>query len=61
MVKCLVCSEFEEEAKRYAGNNRVYLADGVRCDSKKKLQDIVDHLHYNDSKLLTPAAWSWLL
>ena len=107
MVKCLVCSEFEEEAKRYAGNNRVYLADGVRCDGKKILQDIVDHLHgathaaalemkrlstqwsnnsmnhpwlrtlksndlnviqtlihmavdvYNDSKLLTPAAWSW--
>ena len=35
MVKCLVCSEFEKEAKRYAGNNRVYLADGVRCDGKK--------------------------
>ena len=45
MVKCLVCSEFGEEAKRYAGNNRVYLAYGVRCDGKKKLQDIVDHLH----------------
>ena len=45
MVKCLVCSEFREEAKRHAGNNRVYLADGVRCDGKKKLQDIVDHLH----------------
>ena len=35
MVKYLVCCEFEEEAKRYAGNNRVYLADGVRCDGKK--------------------------
>ena len=45
MVKCLVCSDFEEETKRYAGNNRVYLAEGVRCDRKKKLQDIVDHLH----------------
>ena len=45
MVKCLVCSEFEEEAKRYAGNNRVYLAGGVFCDGKEKLQDIVTHLH----------------
>ena len=35
MVKCLVCSDFKKEAKRYAGNNQVYLADVVRCDGKK--------------------------
>ena len=107
LVKCLVFSEFEENAKRFSANGQVYIAHGVRCDGKKKLQDIVDHLHrsphaaalerkklstewasnstnhpwlrtlksndpgviqtlihlavdvYNDSKLLTPAAWSW--
>ena len=106
-VKCLVCAEFEEEARRFATNGQVYMVHGVRCDGQKKLQDIVDHLHgaphtaalkmktvstqwtekdsthpwlrtlkrydsniiqtliqmavdvYNDSKLLTPTAWSW--
>ena len=107
MVKCLVCSEFQKEAKRYAGNNRVYLADGVRCDGKKTAKycrsftwgatcccnrnektplsqwsasssnhlclrtlngndpnviQTLSHMAvdvYNDSKLLTSAAWSW--
>ena len=43
MVKCLVCSEFEE-AKRNAGNKQVYLADGAHYTGKNQ-QDIVDHLH----------------
>ena len=108
MVKCLICSEFEE-ARRYAGNIKCTWLMVFVCDGKKKLQDIVDHLHgashasglemkklsiqwsnnsmnhpwlwtlksndpnaiqtlihmavdvYNDSKLLTPAAWSWPL
>ncbi len=44
-VKCLVCAEFEEEARKFSGNNRVYMAQGVRCDGKKKMQDVIDHLH----------------
>ena len=36
MVNCLVCSKFEKEAKRYAGNNQVYLADVVRAVTGKK-------------------------
>ena len=44
-VKCLVCAEFEEEARTFSENNRVYIAQGVRCDGKKKLQDVIDHLH----------------
>ncbi|CAB4032411.1 Hypothetical predicted protein [Paramuricea clavata] len=43
-VKCLVCAEYEEEAKRFSTNHQVYLAYGVRCDGKKKMQDVVDHL-----------------
>ena len=45
LIKCLVCAEFEDEAKRFAANSQVYLAHVVRCDGKKKIQDIVDHLH----------------
>ncbi len=44
-VKCLVCAEFGEEARKFSGNSRVYMAQGVRCDGKKKLQDVIDHLH----------------
>lgn len=106
-VKCLVCAEFEEAARQLSHNNQVYAAKGIRCDGKKKLQDVVDHLFsrphlsalkekellslwkekstnhpwvkltestdtvtmstlihmavdaYNDSKILTPSAWSW--
>ena len=106
-IKCCICSEHEKEAKQFAANHKVYMAQGVRCDSKKKLKDVIDHLHgapheaameraklieqwskkdsnhpwlktlktnypavintlvhmavdvYNDSKLLTPSAWSW--
>ena len=43
-VKCLVCTEYEEEAKRFSTNHQVYLLYGVRCDGKKKMQDVVDHL-----------------
>ncbi len=43
--KCLVCAQCEEEARNFSGNNRVYIAKGVRCDGKKKLLDAIDHLH----------------
>ena len=43
MKRCL-CAEFEDEAKRFSANGRVYIAQGVRCDGKKKVQDVIDHL-----------------
>ena len=43
-VKCLICEEFEFEAKKYSRNGVVPLAGGCRADSKKKLIDVVDHL-----------------
>ena len=43
-VKCLICEEFEFEAKKYSRNGVVPLARGCRADSKKKLMDVVDHL-----------------
>ena len=43
-VKCLLCEQYEEEARRCSGNSRVFIAQGVHCDSKKKLQDVVDYL-----------------
>ena len=43
-VKCCLCAEFEDEAKRFSANGRVYIAQGVRCGGKKKIQDVIDHL-----------------
>ena len=46
-MKCCLCAEFaefEDEAKRFSGNGRVYIAQGVHCDGKKQIQDIIDHL-----------------
>ena len=43
-VKCLICEEFEFEAKKYSRNGVIPLARGCRADSKKKLMDVVDHL-----------------
>ena len=43
-MKCLVCAEYEEEAKRFSANHQVYLAYGARGDEKKKIQNVVDHL-----------------
>ena len=37
-VKCLVCEQYEEEARRCSGNSRVFIAQGVRCDSKKNFK-----------------------
>lgn len=50
MVKCLMCNKYEEEAKKHSKNNYVYIAHGVRCDSKEKLERIIDHLLGNAHK-----------
>jgi hypothetical protein len=43
-LKCCVFAEFEDEAKRFSANGRVYITQGVRCDGKKKIQDVINHL-----------------
>ena len=43
LAKCLICNEFEEDAKKCSSNGTVYIAHGVRCDSEEKLTRIVDH------------------
>ena len=45
--KCLICSKFEEDAKKHSRNGIVYLAHGVRCDSEEKLVKINDHFRSN--------------
>ena len=37
-VKCLVCEQYEEEARRCSSNSRVFIAQVVRCDSKKSFK-----------------------
>ena len=43
-MKCCLCAEFEDEAKRFSANGRVYIAQGVRCDGKKKNSNVINHL-----------------
>ena len=45
--KCLICSKFEEDAKKHSRNGIVYLAHGVRCDSEEKLVKIIDYFRSN--------------
>ena len=47
LAKCLICNQFEEDAKKHSRNGIVYLAHGVRCDSMEKLVKIVDHFKSN--------------
>ena len=53
VVKCLICEEFEFEAKKYSRNGVVPLARGCRADSKKKLMDVVDRLLSQPHKKLS--------
>ncbi|ESN91332.1 hypothetical protein HELRODRAFT_165352 [Helobdella robusta] len=43
-LKCKLCYDNISEAKKYARNGTVPIADGVRCDGMQQLQRIIDHL-----------------
>lgn len=43
-IQCVQCFNNIIEAKRLARNGQVPMADGVRCDGKKELERIIDHL-----------------
>ena len=43
-LKCRVCLENIVDARNYAKNGQVPIADGIRCDGIKALQRVVDHL-----------------
>ena len=40
MAKCLLCNEFNDVSVQNSGRKKVPIADGIRCDSKEKLQYI---------------------
>ena len=42
---CLICSEHEEEAKHFAINHKINMAQGVRYDGQKKLKYVINHVH----------------
>ena len=44
MAKCLLCNEFNDVSVQNSGRKKVPIANGIRCDSKEKLQYIVDDL-----------------
>lgn len=46
-LKCKICYDNIAEAKKYARNGTVPVADGVRCDGTKELQRIIDHVKGN--------------
>ncbi|ESO09987.1 hypothetical protein HELRODRAFT_167821 [Helobdella robusta] len=43
-LKCKLCYDNISEAKKYARNGTVPIADGVRCDGMQQLRRIIDHL-----------------
>jgi len=47
-LKCMICFDQITEAKQFSRNRQVPMADGIRCDGKRELMRVVDHLH-NDS------------
>ncbi|ESN94349.1 hypothetical protein HELRODRAFT_164179 [Helobdella robusta] len=61
-LKCKLCYDNISEAKKYARNGTVPIADGVRCDGMQQLQKTIDYLKvdvHNDSVTKTLSAWSW--
>lgn len=43
-LKCKICPDPIVEAKKYARNGQVPIADGVRCDGTMEIKRIIDHL-----------------
>ncbi|KAF0759420.1 DUF4371 domain-containing protein, partial [Aphis craccivora] len=44
-IQCILCFNQISEAKKLSRNGQVPIADGVRCDGKKELMRILDHLN----------------
>lgn len=44
-LKCMLCFEQISEALKFSRNRQVPIADGIRCDGKRELMRVVDHLH----------------
>lgn len=44
-VSCTICGKFKDEAAKVSKNGTVALAEGIRVDSDKKIERIIDHLH----------------
>ena len=43
----MICSKFEEDAKKHSRDGIVYLAHGVRCNSEEKLVKSINHFRSN--------------
>lgn len=43
-IKCQVCADNLNEAIKLSNNGRLPIADGIRCDGRKELLRIIDHL-----------------
>lgn len=44
-IQCILCFNHISQAKKLSRNGQVPIADGVRCDGKKELMRIIDHLN----------------
>ncbi|KAE9527914.1 hypothetical protein AGLY_012738 [Aphis glycines] len=44
-LKCMICFDQITEAKQFSRNGQVPMADGIRCDGKRELMRVIDHLH----------------
>lgn len=43
-LKCVVCFDNMVEAQKAARNGTVPIADGIRCDERKAIQRVIDHV-----------------
>lgn len=43
-LKCVVCFDNIVEAQKAARNGTVPIADGIRCDERKAIQRVIDHM-----------------
>ena len=47
MLICTICAKHEVEAAKASVNGRVFMASGIRAESKEMLMRVIDHMHGN--------------
>ncbi|KAL4104434.1 hypothetical protein QTP88_019735 [Uroleucon formosanum] len=63
-IQCILCFNHISQAKKLSRNGQVPIADGVRCDGKKELLRIIDHLNsdaHNTASCAEKTQVFWML
>lgn len=54
-LKYMLCFDQISEASTFSRNGQVPMADSIRCDGKRELMRIVDHMHSDDHNAASKA------